>query len=559
MQITTAAEAASRDADAIASGIHSWTLMHAAGTAAGEFVATVAHAVDAKVVLVWAGTGNNGGDAYVVATHLLTHSTIPVVLNETGPPRTDDATRAREAYVKARETAPPAPRMMTDTDQTQFVLVDGLLGTGQHGALRAPERALTAHVSSFGAKGGIVVALDVPTGVNATTGEIVEDAVRADYTLSFGTMKRAHVLQREQCGEIIVFDIGLGAFANKDDGAWTLVDAAMLRTRVPSISWEAHKGTRGRIAIVGGAPGMAGAVVLASDAALHSGAGLVFAYVAAESVLPVQINVPQAMAHPVSKDTLREQLSGVHAVVVGPGFGRGAQSKALLDALLETLINESPTVPLVLDADALTLIGTDAVRLKSLARARQVVCTPHVGEFARLLGKPAAATLVDRIAQAQELAARTGCTILLKGTPTVVVSPKADGAMVVARGTPVLATGGSGDLLSGMIGTLLAQGARGADAAAIAAWVHGRAAELATDRAGAVRGVTLGEVLTAMPNAWREIAARPAPAPLPSPSPSPLPSPSPSRERLVATAHAASTNHSVILAQLPRVWSDPNT
>ena len=545
MRITTAAQAAARDADAIASGINSWTLMHAAGTAAGKFIATIAQQVNARLIFVWAGTGNNGGDAYVVATHLLRHSTIPVILNETGPPRTQDATRARDGYLSARETAPPALQMISDTDQLHCVLVDGLLGTGQRGALRAPERALTAHVSGFRLNGGIVVALDVPTGVNATTGEIVDDAVRAHYTLAFGTMKRAHVLQREQCGEVSVLDIGLGEFANKDDGAWTLADAAQLRSRVPGISWEAHKGTRGRIAIVGGAPGMAGAVVLASEAALRSGAGLVYAHVAAESVLPLQINVPQAMAHTVSSQTLRDQLSGVQAVVAGPGFGRGAESKALLTALLDTLVNDIPNVPLVLDADALTLIGTDTNRLKALAHARQVVCTPHVGEFARLIGEPAALALDDRIAQVRKLVAQTGCTILLKGTPTIVVAPDANSIVVVARGTPVLATGGSGDMLSGMIGTLLAQGANAADAAAIAAWVHGRAAELATELAASVRGVTLGEVMGSMPHAWRELALPLAPSPLQP------------HEQLAPATRAAMMDESLFLARLPRVSSDP--
>ena len=221
-------------------------------------------------------------------------------------------------------------------------------------------------------------------------------------------MKRAHVLQREQCGEVVVLDIGLGEFGDPDNDAWTLADAEWLAADVPGITWDAHKGTRGKLAIVGGAEGMAGAVVLSSEAALRSGAGLVYAHVNAVSVLPLQISVPQAIAHAVTSDGIAEQLQAVQAVVIGPGFGRSAQSEALLHTLFETLINEVPGTPVLLDADALTLIGVNAERLTSLARNREVVCTPHVLEFARLLGKPVGESLNDRVAQVHEYVARTG-------------------------------------------------------------------------------------------------------------------------------------------------------
>lgn len=527
MRITTAAQAAACDAAAIASGIDSWELMHAAGKAAAQFVALVATRVNAPAIFVWAGSGNNGGDAFVVAAELLNNG-FNVVLREVGEPRTVDAKRARALFQETRAAAPPAGNFLASSDAYQFVFVDGLLGTGQHGALREPERELTSQVASFRADGGIVIALDVPTGLNATTGEIVEDAVRADYTLSFGTLKRAHVLQREQCGEIVVLDIGLGEFGDLDNDAWTLADAELLSGDVPPITWDAHKGSRGKLAIVGGAEGMAGAVILASDAALRSGVGLVYAHANVASVLPLQISVPQAIAKRLTPDGISGALKDVGAVVVGPGFGRNAQSETLLHAVLEALVNDVLEIPVVLDADAITLIGSDTDRLALLAQRREVVCTPHVREFGRMVGSPVADSLEDRVAQVQELVARTGCTVLLKGTPTVVIAPNASSPIVVPRGTSVLATGGSGDMLSGIIGTLLSQGADGLSAAAIAAWVHGRAAELATESAGAVRGVTLTEVISALPDAWRELT----------------------------TPMSLSQSEPVQLASLPRVWSE---
>lgn len=501
MQITTSTQAAARDADAIASGVESFALMHAAGTAAGEHIALLATTRNASAIFVWAGPGNNGGDAYVVAEYLYNHCTIPTVLHETAPPKSDDARHARELCLKAREHAPPQPDVLATNARVSLVLVDGILGTGQQGELRADVRALCAHVPAFRAKGGVVVSLDLPTGVNATTGEIAEGAIQADVTLAFGTVKRAHVLQRAQCGEIIVLDIGLGACAEKNDGAWTLADAASLSKVLPDIAWNAHKGTRGRVAIVGGSLGMAGAIVLASQAALHAGAGLVHTYTHEASVLPLQISIPQAIAHTWSSADADNALAEMRAIAIGPGLGRGNESADFLDQLLH-----NPSVaPLVLDADALTLLATDPSRLRALTATRAVICTPHVGEFARLLGKTVAEHFEDRVAQAREFVDRTGVTLLLKGTPTVIVAPDDVATIIVARGTSVLATGGSGDMLTGIIGALLAQGARAADAASIAAWVHGRAAEIATRNAGAARGVTLQQVMQSFAAAWREL------------------------------------------------------
>lgn len=535
MRITTSAEAAQRDADAIAAGIESWALMHAAGSAAAQFVAQIAIDTPAPVIVVFAGTGNNGGDAYVVAAELLNNH-FHVVIVEAGTPRTPDARRARDLFrsvssrraseTKADVQAELQAELQADvhadaqaereTHDVPFIVVDGLLGTGQRGPLREREQKLCDRIQRFRQDGARVVALDVPTGVNATTGEIVEGAVRAHHTLAFGTMKRAHVLQREQCGEVLVLDIGLGEFADGDDDAWTLADRVAVADAVPPIKWNAYKGTRGRLAIVGGHQGMSGAVTLASQAALRSGIGLLHVLVQDVSVLPLQISVTQAIAHGWGNPATREMLAGMNAIAIGPGFGRGEDSRAQLRALLSDI----PAVPLVIDADALTLIGDDSKQLASLTAGRTVVCTPHVGEFARLQGRPVAANFADRVAQAQEFASRTGVVLLLKGTPTVVASPVAlletmDASMLgvspllVARGTPVLATGGSGDMLTGIVGTLLAQGVPGPAAAASAAWVHGRAAEIATQIAGSVRGVTLEHVLAAMTQSWHELRNQP--------------------------------------------------
>ena len=528
MRIATAAQAAQRDTNAIAAGIDSWALMYAAGKAVADCLLTSNHR-PGHSISIFAGAGNNGGDAYVVAA-MLRRMGCDVLLLEAGEPRTPDAKRARALYQEALaqpllRTGPAAypdsrgddvdgrlsgvlgaspgaftPLSGTGSNQdaplSTPIVVDGLLGTGQHGALRDPERRYAALINDLAQRGAFVIALDVPTGVNATTGEVAEGAVRAHHTLAFGTMKRAHVLQREQCGAVTVLDIGLAQHADADDGAWIAGDEQRLRTRVPPIVWNAYKGTRGSLALVGGSSGMAGAIVLASHAALHAGIGMLHAHVHPDSRLALQTAVPQAVVHDW------HSRADIRALAIGPGLGRSTESKQVLD---ETLLRVAPNTAVLLDADALTLIANDTTRLHALSRHRSVVCTGHGGEVARLLGTDVAKSLDGRVAQTIQLAQQSGATILLKGSPTVVIGPHDNTPVVVARGNAALATGGSGDLLTGIIGALLAQGANTMDAAAIGAWVHGRAAELAVERAASIRGVTLFHVLAAMPAAWADL------------------------------------------------------
>ena len=327
VQITSSAQAAQCDADAIASGIDAWSLMLAAGSAA-------AHLIESRYARqlqygaeVYAGTGNNGGDAYVVAARLV-ESGARVVMRAVGEPKTQSAQRAYDFYThacKTRARESVSHNALVDAHNAPDVracgvVIDGVLGTGQRGALRAAEREATDAMNAL-ASASTLVALDVPTGVNATTGEIAEGAVRARHSIAFGTMKRAHVLQRGQVGEVSVVDIGLGSFANGKDGAWILADEAFIMTALPRIEWNAYKGTRGKIALVGGAEGMAGAVVLSSRAALHAGAGLVYAHTAQESTAAMQIAVPQVVAR-----GWNNMPTGVNAIGIGPGLGRDAQS-----------------------------------------------------------------------------------------------------------------------------------------------------------------------------------------------------------------------------------------
>src|SRR5690348_5585914 len=435
-------QSAARDAAAIAAGIPSRALMQRAGAAlAGELMLREPRRL-AGGVCVFAGPGNNGGDAWVVARALAT-SGVAVRVTEVVPAKTPDA-------IAERELALPFVTL-GDANGSEQIIIDGLLGTGSSGT---PRGAIGTAVDAIGdarARGAFVVAIDLPTGLDATTGE-ARHAVEADLTFTFGTVKRGHLISRQACGAIVVLDIGLGAYATRDDTAAPVVDAAWVANRVPRIRADAHKGTRKKLAIVGGASGMAGASILAARAAMRSGIGMVRLVVAPESLPVVQAAEPFALAGrwPTDAASLeREIVAWADGVVIGPGLGRTAESRVLVDRVLAGW-----TGPVLLDADALNVFDGDVDALARAVGNRPVLLTPHPAEFSRLSGEKVEQVLARRFETGRELARRTGAAVLLKGTPTVITAPNGN-SLVSAAGNPVLAAAGSGDLLSGIAGTML--------------------------------------------------------------------------------------------------------
>ena len=297
------------------------------------------------------------------------------------------------------------------------------------------------------------------------------------------------------------------------------MDAGMVRETVPPISAVAHKGTRKRLAIVGGARGMAGATLLATRAALRSGIGMVKLCVAPESIAAVQSAEAAAMAAPwpLSDAEFRALFDWANVLLIGPGLGLGAEARALAQRLLREWRG-----PVVLDADGLNAFAGDAKGLGDVLHGRPAVITPHAVEFSRIAGVTPQEVNARRFEITGELARMIHATVLLKGVPTIVSDGSATD--VSASGTPVLATAGSGDVLGGIVATLLVQGTNARSSAAAAAWVHGRAAEIAG--AGHVRGVNLNDVVAALKEAWRlesPSAVPPIIGELPAPGEGPQP------------------------------------
>ena len=499
--VVDAAGASACDLAAIDARIPSRALMQRAGAAAAAELVRRCGDHLAGGVVVATGPGNNGGDGWVVA-HALHAAGVRVRVVECARALTRDSVAEREVALAAGVAATDVLEDLLRDGE--MVAVDALLGTGL--SARSPLHGVVARavelLAELRARGARLVALDLPTGLDASTGVDV-GRLRCDVTVTFGTIKRGQLVARDLCGEIVVVDIGLGAHAREAGERMPLASASWFAESLPRIAADAHKGTRKKIAIVGGAQGMAGAVVLAARAALRSGAGLVRCVVAPESLPAIQEAEPAALAAVWPTDAAElEALAGwADAILVGPGLG--GTGRDLVTRLLAAWRG-----PTVIDADALNAFAGDVPTLRSLLAGRPALLTPHPAEFGRLTGLGVDAVLHDRFELPGRLAADAGAAVLLKGVPTVVAAT--DGSSrVVAEGTPVLATGGSGDILGGIAATLLAQTGDAALAGALAAFAHGRAAAAVSDQG--IRGHTLDDVLLALPSVWSLRADPPRP------------------------------------------------
>jgi len=477
------------------------TLMECAGRAAVVVLADRFGSLLRAGVLVAAGPGNNGGDGWVVA-RALHRSEIPVWVASAGP-RSDLCERVAQLARAdgVREVSPDGPWPSVG------VVLDALLGTGAAGAPRPAVAALLARLLDLDVP---VAAIDGPTGVDLLTG-IVHGVTRADLTMTFGGFRRGHLLARDEVGDLTVLDIG----HPPPDPSWPAVVSDIQAARwLRRLRARDHKGDRGRVVVVGGDIGMSGALRMAARAAFAAGAGLVHAVAPPDTIAALLQAEPDVQTFTQRFDqppaaALLELVAQADAVVIGPGLGREAGRRALITALIEA------SRAVVLDADALVAFGGAAPELAPLAAGRGLILTPHPGEFRTLFPALASTRELDPWAAAATAAEETGATILLKGVPSVIAARQRQLLTVVA-GNPGLATGGSGDVLSGLVGANLASGLEPDIAAALGAQMLGRAADLAARRHTA-RGLRPMDVVQALPDLWREWevlrTARPSPAP----------------------------------------------
>jgi len=457
-------------------------LMERAGAAAAD-VARAMTDGRAGAIVVLAGPGNNGGDAFVAA-RLLALAYFDVVTVFRGDPQAlpPDAAAAHGALLAAGQRCVPHP-----PPGSPALIVDGLFGLGLS---RAPAPPYAGLIEWANASSAPVLALDVPSGIDADTGAAFAPSIVATGTATFIALKPGLLTGAGlDCAGDVTLDT-LGVALAEGDGAGDLLRWDALARALPAVldrrRRNVHKGTFGTLAIVGGAHGMAGAPLLAARAALKTGAGKVWVGFAAAPPA-VDWAMPELMLRGAA-DVL---AAGADVVVAGPGLGTTAAAKVLVSGAIAL------DVPLVLDADALNLVAQDAA-LRAALRARTApsLLTPHPAEAARLLGVDTARIAVDRVGAAQTLARELDAHVVLKGAGSVLARPcgRFD---INGSGGPALATAGSGDVLAGMTGALLAQGLDAADALRIAVCLHGAAADALVARGIGPLGLVASELADA--------------------------------------------------------------
>jgi hydroxyethylthiazole kinase-like uncharacterized protein yjeF len=411
---------------------------------------------------VLAGPGNNGGDAFVAAVRLVELGR-DVVVRELAPggARTPEGETASRAW-----TGPRSPLGDLQLKPGDIVL-DGLFGAGLSRALAGEAARAAERVNAFTAP---AVAIDMPSGLDGDTGEASGPAIRAKLTVTFGAKKPAHVLQPAAglCGEVEVAEIGFGPFVAEVGGGRLMENApALWRTHLPWPTPASHKHSRGWLSVVSGGLAHTGAARLAAQAGLRIGAGAVTLLTPPSALMVAAASVAAVMTSSFADaDDLVKLTEKSSAVVIGPAAGVGDATLRHVDALV------AAGRRLVLDADALTVLAQGAGAMARIS-GREIVLTPHAGEFERIApGVLGAAS--SRIEAAKQAAGTLGVVVLLKGFDTVIAAP--DGrAAVNTHASPFLATAGSGDVLSGVVGGLLAQGLSPFDAACAGAWMHGDA------------------------------------------------------------------------------------
>ncbi len=459
-------------------GIPSIVLMENAALAVVDAISD--HYPDCDRAAIFCGPGANGGDGFAVARHLEQRGVVPIVfvVSDRKRIRGDAATN----LAICERLALPLYDIVDDDSLNEALVhaadvdlvVDAIFGTGLN---RAPEGLYAEIITSMMELGLPIVAVDLPSGANASSAETFEPCVHAAVTVTFVAPKICHVFEPAavSCGEVIVADISIPTAAIEDENVTlALTTPADVRPHFAPRLATTHKGTYGHVGIIAGSPGRSGAAVLAARGAIRSGAGLVTVATDAETAKLVNAGSIESMTF--SGDDVIAFTVGKDAILIGPGLSDDEAGYARVRELVDAI-----ALPLVIDASALNAFTSRANELNPSRRPR--VLTPHPGELARLLGTTAKEINAHRIDIAREAAHITGCVVVLKGFQSLIAEP--DGHVNVnPTGNPGMATGGMGDVLGGMIAALLARGIDPFNAATAAVYLHGSAGDMLKDEMG---------------------------------------------------------------------------
>ena len=484
---------------AVANGVSIPTLMENAGSALAERALHFASPEGRFAILC--GRGNNGGDG-LVAARKLAEAGRRFQLEVIGGKEklAAEAVRLYESLARASSDFSPGPG---------DVVVDALLGTGVNRNPEGDYAQAIGRIDAWRRAGAWVLSADLPSGLDTDSGRPYEPCVWADATLAFGHLKLAHVLEpgASRCRVVQCADIGLPASSSPfgEDSPTFLLELSDVLEWFPKRQADSHKGTYGHALIVAGSPGRTGAAALCGMGALRAGAGLASIACRPEAINSVLAHAPELMGLPLpgrgglavsDLGALCSAAEGKQAVVIGPGIDRGEETAELLRLFLAQL-----SVPCLLDADGLNAV---ARHLDVLSSAKgPLILTPHPGEMARLIGSTSTQVQRERLAVARSLATSRKLVVVLKGARTLVALP--DGTVFVnPTGNAGMATAGTGDVLAGICGGLLAQKLTPARSAAVAVYAHGRAGDIAAQRVGQA-GLVASDLLTALGEQWRRL------------------------------------------------------
>lgn len=461
-------------ADAL--GITLYELMLRAGQAAYEHL--TAHWPEASHWLILCGHGNNGGDGYVLARlGQAAGKTVTLLACESEKALPEEAQRARDAWLDAGGEIHAADAVWPEQID---VIVDALLGTGSH---RAPEEPYATLIQQANAHAAPKLAIDMPSGLSARNGTAPGEVINASHTLSVVALKPGQITgkARDYIGELYYADLGLAAFLAGEVAPIARYDASALTRWLKPRKPTSHKGSHGRLLVVGGDAGTAGAVRMTAEAALRSGSGLVRVLTHKDNIIPILTARPEIMVDELTDERLTEALEWADVIAIGPGLGQRDWGKRALKRVA------SSEKPMLWDADALNLLAISAEK-----RQNRII-TPHPGEAARLLNTETSEIESDRLHAAQTLAQRYGGVVVLKGAGTLIASEQGEMAFADV-GNAGMASGGMGDLLSGIIASLVGQKLTLFDAACAGCVAHGAAADAVAAERG-TRGMLATDLL----------------------------------------------------------------
>lgn len=490
-------------------GMTYYELMQNAGVGSSRKIIEKFYLVN-KNIVVLCGSGNNGGDGFVIAKNLYIRGANVTVILCKGLPKTDESIKTfnelKSENLEIINTEEDLQLTVSRLKDADFI-IDCIFGTGFSGVIASNTRQI---VDRANASNGVKIAIDLPSGVNADTGEYQGIYFKADYTIVLGLKKRAHELNisKEICGEQILVDIGLPLdIINDVDLEYTEITYDMVSSMLPKREKNSHKGDYGKLLNIAGSVGMGGASIMSTKSALRCGCGLTTLATPKSVAFMVFPHIMEAMTIPlketdvgsISSDNLiplKKLQENCDVITIGCGISRNEETQSLVKDFIE-IANK----PMVIDADGLNAISNSIDILKTIRNT--VIITPHSAEMARLTNLSVKEVEDKRERVAYEFAKKYNVIVVLKGANTVMALPEGD-IFINTTGTPALAKGGSGDVLTGMIGSFLAQGLSAKDAVLISVFIHGLAGQKCEEKLS-VYSVTATDVIEQIPLILREM------------------------------------------------------